>query len=166
MGKRGPAPKPTALRVLSGETKPSRVNRREPKPEIVALVAPDDLTDEAKSVWKETLLSMDNTGVITLADSEALRMYSEAVVRYREAQRMLARSSPLIRGRTGDLVKNPLHQVVRDNAMMVKGLARELGLTPAARVGLTTSDGAGGTNWKRAQSLADLMRQPAVEVDE
>ena len=38
--------------------------------------------------------------------------------------------------RGGELVKNPLHQIVRDNALLVRALARELGLTPAARVGL------------------------------
>jgi phage terminase small subunit len=39
-------------------------------------------------------------------------------------------------GRDGLLVKNPLHQIVRDNADAIKKYARELGLTPAARVGL------------------------------
>ncbi len=51
---------------------------------------------------------------------------------------MLARSSPLVRGARGnDLVRNPLHQVVRDNADLVKLFARELGLSPAARTSLT-----------------------------
>ena len=43
----------------------------------------------------------------------------------------------IIRGaRTGELIKNPLHQIVRDNAALVLSLARELGLTPSARSGL------------------------------
>jgi P27 family predicted phage terminase small subunit len=64
-------------------------------------------------------------------------MYCEAVVRYEQAARLLSQSAPLIRGRRGaELVKNPLHQVVRDNAPLVRALAGDLGLTPAARVGL------------------------------
>jgi phage terminase small subunit len=35
------------------------------------------------------------------------------------------------------LVKNPLHQIVRDNATLMLQLAGKLGLTPAARSGLT-----------------------------
>ena len=32
MGRRGPAPTPTKLKLLRGETRPSRINRAEPKP--------------------------------------------------------------------------------------------------------------------------------------
>jgi hypothetical protein len=38
MGKRGPAPKPTNLRVLHGE-KPYRINQAEPKPRSSLLTA-------------------------------------------------------------------------------------------------------------------------------
>jgi phage terminase small subunit len=38
--------------------------------------------------------------------------------------------------RTGELVKNPLHQIVRDNATLVRQLAGDLGLSPAARTSL------------------------------
>jgi phage terminase small subunit len=42
-----------------------------------------------------------------------------------------------VRGaRSGELVKNPLHQIVRDNAILQRAFARELGLTPSARTGL------------------------------
>jgi P27 family predicted phage terminase small subunit len=58
------------------------------------------------------------------------------MARYVEAETMLSKTGPLIKGRDGNLVKNPLHQIVRDNADAVKKYAREMGLTPAARVGL------------------------------
>jgi phage terminase small subunit len=38
-------------------------------------------------------------------------------------------------------VKNPLHQIVRDNAILLRAFARELGLTPSARTGLTGTFG-------------------------
>ena len=44
--------------------------------------------------------------------------------------------------RDGELVKNPLHQVVRDNADEVRLFARELGLSPSARAGLRVEPGA------------------------
>ena len=55
--------------------------------------------------------------------------------RYAQAARLYARSGPITR-RDGNLVKNPLHQVARDNADEVRQFARELGLSPSARVGL------------------------------
>jgi P27 family predicted phage terminase small subunit len=89
--------------------------------------------------------AMGATGVLTVADADALRIYADAVARYQHAAELLDASGPLItaagRGaRRGELVKNPLHQIVRDNAILVRAFARELGLTPAARVGLRGQD--------------------------
>lgn len=136
MGARGPAPKPARLKILAGETRPSRVNYAEPIPGGGPLSPPLDLRDEARIVWERVVDALGPTGVLTAADKDILRLYCEAVVRYVEAETLLSRSQPLVQGRDGSLVKNPLHQIVRDNADAVRKYARELGLTPAARAGL------------------------------
>lgn len=136
MGSRGPAPKPTRLKILAGETRPSVINYAEPIPGGGPLTPPEDLRAEAREIWERVVEALGPTGVLTSADKDLLRLYSEAMARYLQAEKMLASSQPLITGRDGNLVKNPLHQIVRDNADAVKKYARELGLTPAARVGL------------------------------
>jgi P27 family predicted phage terminase small subunit len=93
--------------------------------------------DAAVRVWDRILGDFGHTGVIRRLDTDVLRIYCDAVVRYGEASRLLESSGPLIRGRDGALVRNPLNQVVRDQAKLVQSLAGELGLTPAARTGLT-----------------------------
>ena len=56
----------------------------------------------------------------------------------RHGAKMLEQSGPLVRGaRRGDLIKNPLHQIVRDDADLIRAFARELGFTPSARSALT-----------------------------
>ena len=40
----------------------------------------------------------------------------------------------VVGGQKGELVKNPLHQVVRDNAVLLRSFARELGLTAGSLV--------------------------------
>jgi P27 family predicted phage terminase small subunit len=92
------------------------------------------MTDEAQKVWRHVMHEMP-PGVILAADQHALRCYCEAVARYAQAQRIYQQSRPLVQSRQG-LVKNPLHQVVRDNSEAVRAWARELGLTPAARAGM------------------------------
>ncbi len=136
MGTRGPIPKPTRLKLLAGETRPSRVNYAEPIPGGGPLTPPEDLREEARVVWERVVDALGPTGVLTGADRDILRLYCEAWARYSEAETALSRSGPLMAGRDGLLVKNPLHQIVRDNADAIKKYARELGLTPAARVGL------------------------------
>ena len=142
MGSRGPAPLPTKLKILHSETRAARLNRNEPKPGGQPRMPPD-MSDEAKRVWRRVIRDFGATGVITAVDADALRTYCEAVVRYVQAARTLEASGPLVRGaRSGELVKNPLHQIVRDNAILLRGFARELGLTPSARTGLTIGIGA------------------------
>ncbi len=136
MGRRGPAPVPTKVKMLRGETRPSRLNLHEPMPSPDVPKMPTDMDAEAKVVWRRVLRAMRHTGVIRAADSDVLRCYCESVARYQYAGRLLAQSGPLVRGQRGELVKNPLHQVVRDNADEIRQFARELGLSPSARASL------------------------------
>ena len=95
------------------------------------------MSADAQKVWRRVVRSYGSTGVLTAVDADAVRVYCDAVVRYVQADDALQRSGPLVRGaRAGELVKNPLHQIVRDNAVLVRAFARELGLTPSARGGL------------------------------
>jgi P27 family predicted phage terminase small subunit len=135
VGRRGPAPTPTRVKRLKGETRPSRLNFAEPVPPADLPKMPADMDPDAKAVWRRVLRDMRHTGVIRAADADVLRCYCEAVSRYAQAAQLYARSSPLMR-RDGELVKSPLHQVVRDNADEIRQFARELGLSPSARAGL------------------------------
>ncbi len=139
-----PARKPTRLKILNGSAAhdPQRINRREPQPTIGMPRIPSDLGPVAREVWRHVARTIGHTGVITGADVDVLRAYCEAVARYRQAAALLDKSGPLIvaggtGARRGELVKNPLAQIVRDNALLIRMLARELGLTPAARPGLS-----------------------------
>jgi len=136
MGTRGPRPRPTRLKVLDGDRSALLAEMTEPIPGGGALTPPIDLRPEARAVWERVVDALGHTGVLTSADKDILRLYSEAFARYLDAEAMLAKTGPLLKGRDGNFVKNPLHQIVRDNADAVKKYARELGLTPAARVGL------------------------------
>jgi len=129
---------PTKLKLLHGETRPSRLNRAAPKPRANRPVMPTDMTPEAQSVWRRIMRDFGQTGVLTAVDADSFRAYCEAASRYRQAAVLLEQSGPLVRGaRSGDLVRNPLHQVARDNAILMRAFARELGFLPSAREGLT-----------------------------
>lgn len=137
MGRRGPAPKPTVLKLLEGNPGKRPLNKKEPKP-TGAPVLREDMSDASRAVWARVVDAYGHTGVLTAADGDALRIYCEAVVRYEAAALLLERSGPVVKGaRSGDLVRNPLHQIVRDNAALVRAYARELGLTPSARSAIT-----------------------------
>lgn len=137
MGRRGPPPAPTAVKLRRGERRPSRVNYDEPKPAGGLPERPADLAPGAIAAWDLLVGELGPTGVLSAVDGLVVRVLAEAAARYEAAATALAASGPLIRGaRAGELIKNPLHQIVRDNATLVVTVARELGATPSARAGL------------------------------
>ncbi len=137
MGRRGPAPAPTRLKLLAGETRPSRLNRHEPEPLAGFPEMPGDLDADAQAEWRHVELQIAATGIIRPVDRMLLRAYCEAASRYLQAVRLYASSGPLLPDREHrGVVKNPLHQIVRDDEATMRALARELGLSPSARSGL------------------------------
>jgi len=126
---------PTALKVLRGEKRESRLNRQAPRPVGTGPVMPPGMSAGAQRVWRRQVASLGPTGILTPVDSYALRCFCEAVDRYTVSAQLLAGSAPVIRGPNG-LAKNPLHQIVRDNAMLVRMYAIGLGFMPSAREGL------------------------------
>lgn len=147
---------PTALKIKRGETRPGQLNHTEPLPRPNAPQPPADMDDEAKAVWERVLREMPK-GVVLAADTDVLRCYCEAVARYAQAARLYATSGLLVR-RNGEIVKNPLHQITRDWSDAIRLFARELGLSPSARVGLHIDGGQGPTGFESAIGLPPRLR--------
>ncbi len=136
MGKRGPAERPTVLKLLHGETHKDRINTDEPAPRPTLPELPDDVSDEVRAVWDRTLAELEGMGLAFAADGPALRCYCEAVVIHGRASSLLAAGDVLVEGARGNLVRNPVLQIQRDSATTIRAFAQEFGLTPSARSGI------------------------------
>lgn len=130
--KSGPAPKPTALRLLHGDRK-DRTNLDEPKPEPGRPVCPPEVSADVRAIWDYTLDHLIVMGIATGADRDALLCFCEAVASHRKASALLAKSPPLIQGHRGVMVRNPALAIQRDSAAVIRAYAHEFGLTPSAR---------------------------------
>lgn len=133
----GPPPKPTALRLLHGDRK-DRINAREPVTRSLPPAAPDDLADDVRAIWDYTLAGIVHMKIAADVDRDALVCYCEAVVAHRKASAIIAKTSILIKGLHGGMVRNPALQIQRDAAMTIRGFAQEFGLTPSARTRIQT----------------------------
>lgn len=133
MGKRGPAPKPTALKVLQGTYRPDRAAHNEPAPDPTAPNCPTWLHGEAKREWRRVVPELEPLGLATGIDRAVLAAYCQAYAEWWEMERDIAEN-----GRV-QVVGNGYEQVrpsvsIRDRARdAVHKLSRELGLTPSAR---------------------------------
>jgi len=132
----GRAPLPSNVRRLRGETRPSRLNDKEPVPQAAEVKCPSWLSAKAKAVWRRLAPPLIERKVLTAWDVDAFAILCDAIVQYREASEFVAKSNVLIRGRKDALVKNPAMQVCRDTAQTVRAYAQEFGLTPSARTGI------------------------------
>jgi P27 family predicted phage terminase small subunit len=137
VGRRGPAPAPVEAKIARGETRPSRLNMLTPKARLRRPVMPAGMDELARHVWRRTMREQP-VGLIRAADADLLAAYCEAVSRYRGAVALY--KSPILTGVEGGPVAHPLHRIVRDDADAIRMLARELGIGPASRAGLSIPD--------------------------
>lgn len=132
MGRRGPAPTPTALRVLRGD-QPKRINLHEPRPRELAPDRPPWLSEHAAEEWDRVVPDLVRMGTAKAVDAIGLAAYCEAVARFRAASALVSASGPLVIGRDGLAHKNPAVAQARDASYEVRLWAREFGLTPSSR---------------------------------
>lgn len=136
MGRRGPAPQPTRLRLLHG-VEDRYINHNEPQPGVGLPEAPDEMDDASHAIWDYILAELDVMGLATRPDRDQLFAYCEAVRLHAQAVAMVHRAGPLIKDRDDYVRLNPAVRVMHQAARTMLLFAREFGLTPAARVHLT-----------------------------
>jgi P27 family predicted phage terminase small subunit len=133
MGLRGPAPRPTSLRILEGNPSKRPLNRNEPKPRLKIPPCPDHLDDVAKSEWKRLVKILAQMKLLTEADYIALANLCQAFSRMVKAERELAESGLLYTTRSGYVQQNPLISIINSSVETITKLCREFGLTPSSR---------------------------------
>ncbi|MEX1253323.1 MAG: phage terminase small subunit P27 family [Dehalococcoidia bacterium] len=127
MGERGPLPVPYARR--------RNLRRRTGKVVTVAKPAmPRSLSPEAKAEWRRVVPELEEIGVLATIDRAVLMRYCTAWSDWCEVQALLTKSGPLVRGRQGTFVRNPLLMVRSDVEATLSDLGKQLGLTPGARL--------------------------------
>ena len=110
MGQRGPSPAPVALKLLRGETRPSRT-RTAPQPTDPP-DKPGDLTPEASALWDEVLEATRASSHIGRSHAQALRQYVDVTA-------------------TLNAMRPKGSKEWRELVLVSLRLARELCLTPA-----------------------------------
>lgn len=149
MGKRGPAPAPTSLKLVKG-TRKDRVNTDEPQPDPTEVVPPSWMSREAKAVWKQYAPDLERQGVLKAWDVEHFAMWCDMAVKRRHASAELDRQGAVVEvpvlSKDGVLVG---HKLVRNpNSLILKSLddsmaryGARFGLTPSDRSQLKVGDG-------------------------
>lgn len=132
MGKPGPIPAPTPLKVIKGD-RPSRVNHAEPRPEMKGCPTPPAWLDtHAASLWRRLAPDLHRKGILTWWDRDAFAILMNAYSVHRDAAVRVSEDGVMI-GR----VKHPALQISRDAASIIRNFAPYFGLTPSSRQNFT-----------------------------
>ena len=146
MGKRGPRPQPSSIRIARGNPSKRPLNEREPVPESGAIDPPEWVVGVSRAKWDEVVPKLQAMRVITPADVEAIARYCtmyEQWVKYLEQMRrgldvLVLRDKD---GKVRYMQSSPAATMFVKLAASMLRIEQEYGLTPSARTGITTSNG-------------------------
>lgn len=170
-GKRGPATKPRALKVIAGEKRPSRIGnapRAVPKAGSKPPRMPSGLPEgTARHIWHRLAPLLHKHGLLGPHNTTMFAEYCRAAHLVQEAADELAKSGVVVTQMFTDKdgnqralrrAKNPAFQVWRDATGTMVALARQFGLTPSAEAELDVSLGAEAAN--DAAAADGLLTRP------
>lgn len=128
MGRRGPAPQPTAMKLAKGETRPSRTNPAEPKlAPPVSLEPPKRLTGAGQAAWLKHAQPLTDAGVLTDHDLDALESYCSTLTAIERFETEARSMGPTMAIRCG------VQGMVLRLQTLANQLRVQLGLTPSSR---------------------------------
>lgn len=137
VGRRGPAPRPPALKLVTGrregyDSGGRRINpgpgfKREPLGP-----PPEGLPPRAAAEWAAVAPELDRLELSKAIDRTAFETYCRAVQRLHDAQEAIDRDGLTVPGSTGSLVKHPAVAILEAAERSVRSWAQEFGLTPSA----------------------------------
>ena len=129
----GRKPKPTAVKLLSGNPGKRAINRSEPRPQIELPPAPEHLGDDEKRKWAAVVKELHPLGLVTTVDKDALAMYCVIYVRWMKAERMVREKGEIIKTAAGNIIQNPYLAIANRALDQLNKLGAEFGMTPSSR---------------------------------
>jgi P27 family predicted phage terminase small subunit len=138
---RGRKPKPTHLKLVTGNPGKRKLNEAEPLPASVLPSPPPHLGDEAKVEWGRISEELYRLGLLTGVDRTALAAYCQAYARWVQAEKAIAKMAEkdqltgglMIKTSNGNAIQNPLVGIANKAMADMVRYAAEFGMTPSAR---------------------------------
>jgi P27 family predicted phage terminase small subunit len=130
---RGRRPKPTRLKVLTGNPGKHPLNINEPHPEAAMPDCPPELGPVAKQEWDRLGAQLGSLRMITHLDRAALASYCAAYALWAEATQAIQTYGAMVKSPSGYPVQSPYVSIANRQTELMMRIASEFGLTPASR---------------------------------
>ena len=130
---RGRKPKPTTMKMLTGNPGHRPLNPDEPKPALVAPSCPKTLQGEARKEWRRIVPELMALGLLTRIDRATLTGYCAAWGMYCEATAALGKTGQVIKMSNGMVAVNPYLYIAHKALLLLHKFGSEFGLSPSSR---------------------------------
>lgn len=154
MGRRGPPPQPTNLRLLRGNPGKRSISSHEPQPKLVNPSCPSWLRPEVKAIWRRTVATIQEMRILTRVDRDALAAYCQTYARWKAAEQFLDQHGEVYpvrddKGNVRCMKQYPQARTALQLLQVLRCYQQEFGMTPSART--------------RVHEIPGLMRDPEDE---
>jgi len=137
MGRRGPKPKPTALKILEGNPGKRPLNDREPQPMKGRPRMPSNLPADEKRVWRQMIRHLESMKLLSTVDQNILERYCFDFVQWRKLSSFLKREGAVyeVKDRLGNVRSKlrPEFNIARNLSANLFKFETEYGMTPSSR---------------------------------
>ncbi len=147
----GRKPKPTKLKLITGNPGKRPLNEREPQPKPGIPECPGHLDEEARAEWVRIVPELCGMGVLARTDRAALAAYCQTWSRWVKAELLIQEHGMIVqvydRERQPSTTKiSPAVNISNKMLSQMLSFITEFGLTPASRSRIVVGghDGLGG----------------------
>jgi P27 family predicted phage terminase small subunit len=155
---RGRRPKPTRLKVITGNPGRRPLNTSEPRPEIAIPECPLQLGPVARQEWERLAVQLSSLRILTHLDRAALAAYCGAYAMWAEATEAIQKYGTMVKSPSGYPQQSPYVSIANRQAEIMIRIAAEFGFTPASRSRISTPSA-------NERTLFDILEGGAYEND-
>ena len=153
---RGRRPKPTRVKVLTGNPGKRPLNLNEPRPAPVIPDCPVELGPAGRVEWDRLCDQLGALKLLTSLDRAALAAYCGAYALWAEATEAIQKYGAMVKSPTGYPIQSPYVSIANRQAEIMMRIASEFGFTPASRSRIATPSVAEPNLFDRLESEAKL----------
>ena len=138
MGKRGPKPKPTALKKFEGNPGNRELKDDDVQPAFLSKVPdpPNILKGLGREVWQDMSASLHQIGLLTVNDIPEFTVYCSAWDELGEAEKEIEENGLICISEKGAKYQNPAVGIRHQAWNTIIKIGKSFGLNPSSRVGL------------------------------
>lgn len=125
--------KSTALQSLTGVRNHNAPHELEPDYEVCAPVAPEYLSPEAAKHFDKMVAQLEEAGVMTGIDTDALALYCRTWTDWVAEDKALRKEGTIIDGVKGGKIRNPRIAIINQLYKQLQQMMAHFGITPKTR---------------------------------